>query len=176
MMTFLHSPLDTLSIDLSLISMPHFNILIGAQGKKLYWASIHRKNEMPDPKSIIKLKAKSVTFSDINKTDPFWTEQINTFLTDKPIDSSIQFCVNGTDFQVSIWKALLDIPYGKTTTYQQIATQIGRPKSVRATGSAIGKNPISLFIPCHRVIGSNKGLCGYAWGLDVKQRLLDCEK
>lgn len=175
-MTFLHSPLDTLSIDLSLITLPQFNILIGAQGKKLYWASIHRKNETPDPKSIIKLKAKSVTFSEIKKQDPFWAEQINAFLTSQPIDPSIQFCVNGTDFQVSVWRALLDIPYGKTTTYQQIATQIGRTKSVRATGSAIGKNPISLFIPCHRVIGSNNGLCGYAWGIDVKQYLLDSEK
>lgn len=174
-MTFLHSPLDTLSIDLSLISCLHFNILIGAQGKKLYWASIHRKNEMPDPKSIIKIKAKAVTFSEIKRQDSFWEGQISAFLADKPIDSSIQFCVNGTDFQVSTWKALLDIPYGKTTTYQQIATQIGRTKSVRATGSAIGKNPISLFIPCHRVIGSNKGLCGYAWGIDLKSKLLEAE-
>lgn len=175
-MTFLHIPFESLTMDLFLIPTPHFNVLIGAQNKKLYWASLHHKNEKPDPKSIIKLKAKSITFSEVNTPDPFWKKQIDTFLEGQPIDPSVQFCVNGTDFQLSVWKALLDIPYGKTRTYQQIATQINRGKSVRATGSAIGKNPISIFIPCHRVIGSNNQLCGYAWGIDLKSKLLETER
>lgn len=82
----------------------------------------------------------------------------------------------GTDFQQSVWKALLEIPTGCTTTYAKIASAIGRPKSVRAVGTAIGANPIAYLIPCHRVIRSNGGLGGYRWGLDCKRKMLEWEK
>lgn len=81
----------------------------------------------------------------------------------------------GTPFQVSVWNALLDIPYGKTVTYLDIAKRIGNPKSVRAVGGAIHKNPIMIVVPCHRVIGKNKSLIGYAYGLSLKQELLSLE-
>lgn len=81
----------------------------------------------------------------------------------------------GTDFQKKVWQALLTIPFGETRSYGQIARQIGSPQAVRAVGAANGKNPISIFAPCHRVIGSNGQLTGFAGGLEVKARLLDLE-
>lgn len=82
----------------------------------------------------------------------------------------------GTPFQISVWKALLNLPIGKICTYQDIATKIGRPKAVRAVGSAIGKNRISLLVPCHRVLHKGGGIGGYAWGIDRKKLLLDFER
>lgn len=81
----------------------------------------------------------------------------------------------GTVFQKSVWDALKTIPYGNVTSYGKIALQIGNPKAVRAVGGAIGRNPIGIIIPCHRVIGTNKKLTGYAGGLDRKQSLLAIE-
>jgi methylated-DNA-[protein]-cysteine S-methyltransferase len=83
---------------------------------------------------------------------------------------------NGTDFQKKVWKALLEIPYGETRTYGQIAKQLGDPKSVRAVGAANGKNPISIIAPCHRVIGASGKLTGFAGGLKNKALLLNLEK
>jgi methylated-DNA-[protein]-cysteine S-methyltransferase len=88
---------------------------------------------------------------------------------DLPID------VKGTEFQTSVWKALQSIPYGQTVSYLDIAKHIGNPKAVRAIGLANGKNPIAIVVPCHRVIGSNKTLTGYAGGLARKQFLLNLE-
>lgn len=82
---------------------------------------------------------------------------------------------NGTDFQKRVWKELQKIPYGKTVSYQQIANQLGNPKVIRAAASANGKNPIPIIIPCHRVIGSDGSLTGYAGGLHRKKLLLDLE-
>ena len=82
----------------------------------------------------------------------------------------------GTDFQKKVWAALLTIPCGETRSYAQIAAQIGSPKAVRAVGAANGRNPISIIAPCHRVIGSNGTLTGFAGGLDAKQTLLELEK
>ncbi|WP_052010357.1 MULTISPECIES: methylated-DNA--[protein]-cysteine S-methyltransferase [unclassified Alteromonas] len=83
--------------------------------------------------------------------------------------------VKGTEFQTSVWKALQSIPYGQTVSYLDIAKHIGNPKAVRAVGLANGKNPIAIVVPCHRVIGSNKTLTGYAGGLARKQFLLNLE-
>jgi O-6-methylguanine DNA methyltransferase len=90
-------------------------------------------------------------------------------------DLNIKFN-KGTDFQKSIWNTLLQIPYGQTVSYAKVAASIGNPKAVRAVGSAIGANPVSIIIPCHRVIGSDGSLTGFAWGLEVKRKLLDLEK
>ena len=83
---------------------------------------------------------------------------------------------SGTEFQIKAWNALLSIPYGQTRSYKEQAEAIGNPKACRAVGNANGKNPISIIIPCHRVIGSNGSLVGFGGGLDVKRMLLDLEK
>lgn len=81
----------------------------------------------------------------------------------------------GTAFQHAVWEALLDIPYGETRTYGQIAEAIGRPRAVRAVGQAIGRNPISILVPCHRVIGKDGTLTGFGGGLAIKEQLLTGE-
>lgn len=81
----------------------------------------------------------------------------------------------GTDFQQQVWNELLNIPYGATTSYKEIAQNISKPKAVRAVAGAIGANGISILIPCHRVIGSDKSLTGYAGGLKAKKMLLQIE-
>jgi len=82
----------------------------------------------------------------------------------------------GTPFQEKVWKQLQEIPYGQTISYSQLAQAIGNPKACRAVGSANGKNPISIIIPCHRVIASDGSLGGYSSGLENKKILLDLEK
>jgi len=82
----------------------------------------------------------------------------------------------GTDFQLSVWKALNQIPFGKTVCYQDIARMIGNPKANRAVGSAVGANPISVLIPCHRVIQASGKIGNYRWGADRKLALLDAEQ
>jgi methylated-DNA-[protein]-cysteine S-methyltransferase len=82
---------------------------------------------------------------------------------------------HGTPFQREVWAALQTIPYGKTISYGQLAQQIGKPNSVRAVGAANGQNPLPIVVPCHRVIGSNGSLTGYAGGLAVKRFLLNLE-
>ncbi|MGH4117226.1 methylated-DNA--[protein]-cysteine S-methyltransferase [Clostridium sp.] len=91
-------------------------------------------------------------------------------------DFDIKCDVQGTEFQKSAWDALIEIPYGETRSYKQQAIQIGNEKATRAVGNANSKNLISIIIPCHRVIGSNKSLTGYAGGIDKKQWLLEHEK
>lgn len=81
----------------------------------------------------------------------------------------------GTDFQQQVWQALLEIPYGETRTYKEIAESVNNVKGVRAVAQAIGANGMSILIPCHRVIGSNRSLTGYAGGIEAKKLLLDIE-
>ncbi len=83
--------------------------------------------------------------------------------------------LRGTEFQRRIWKLLLNIPYGETRSYGQVASALGRPKASRAVGQAVGTNPVSIIVPCHRVIGVNGGLVGYGGGLHRKQALLKLE-
>jgi methylated-DNA-[protein]-cysteine S-methyltransferase len=81
----------------------------------------------------------------------------------------------GTPFQRQVWRALLDIPAGRTLTYGALARRLGRPRAVRAVGAAVGRNPFSVVVPCHRVVGANGSLTGYAGGLDRKAELLALE-
>ena len=83
--------------------------------------------------------------------------------------------LRGTDFQQQVWMALADIPYGETSTYGKQAAEIGRPRAIRAVGSANGRNPLSIVLPCHRIVGADGKLTGFAGGLDTKRWLLDHE-
>lgn len=85
---------------------------------------------------------------------------------------TVPLAPEGTAFELSVWRALQDIPYGETRSYQEIARALGKPNACRAVGRANARNPLSLFIPCHRVIGADKRLTGYAGGLPMKESLL----
>lgn len=89
---------------------------------------------------------------------------------------SVPLDLQGTPFQKMVWQALLQIPYGETKSYGQIAAQIGKPKAARAVGMACNRNHIGIIVPCHRVIGSSGSLTGYAAGLEIKKTLLNLEK
>ena len=101
--------------------------------------------------------------------------QLSAYFAKNRYQFNLPIDVKGTEFQTSVWKALQSIPYGQTASYLDIAKSIGNPKAVRAVGLANGKNPIAIVVPCHRVIGSNKTLTGYAGGLARKQFLLNLE-
>ena len=81
----------------------------------------------------------------------------------------------GSDFEVRVWETLLRVPLGQATTYSDVARRIGRPSAARAVGAAVGKNPISFVVPCHRVLGKGGGLTGYHWGLTRKRAILGWE-
>lgn len=98
----------------------------------------------------------------------YFAGRLRTFTT------SIDLC-EGSDFDRTVWKALLTIPYGETRSYKWLAGAVGKPRAARAVGSANGRNPIAIIIPCHRVIASDGGLGGYSGGLDIKRLLLGVE-
>ncbi len=102
--------------------------------------------------------------------------QILEYLDGSRQSFDIAYKAEGTEFQKQVWKALAEIPYGETRTYKQIAEAVGNPKVSRAVGMANNKNPLLLLIPCHRVIGADGSLTGYAGGLEMKKMLLELEK
>jgi methylated-DNA-[protein]-cysteine S-methyltransferase len=102
--------------------------------------------------------------------------QIEEYLTGKRKQFTVPIALYGTEFQLAVWGALQIIPYGETRSYKEIAAFIGKPKALRAVGMANNRNPISIIVPCHRVIGSNGSLTGYGGGLPLKRRLLELEK
>ena len=103
-------------------------------------------------------------------------EELEEFFQGKPVQFSVapDFSA-GTPFQRRVWAALVKIPRGETRTYRWIARRLGRPKAARAVGAAVGANPIPLVVPCHRVVGSDGSLCGFAGGMALKRRLLAME-
>ena len=102
--------------------------------------------------------------------------QILEYLEGKRTRFDLELDLRGTGFQVEVWNALREIPYGETRTYAEQAEQVGRPKAVRAVGTANGANPLSLIVPCHRVVATGGKLGGYGGGLELKARLLAMEK
>jgi len=103
-------------------------------------------------------------------------QQLEEYFAGERIEFTAPLNPRGTEFQKRVWAALREIPYGQTRSYRQIAERIGCPSACRAVGLANAKNPIWIMIPCHRVVGSDGSLTGYAGGLPLKQRLLDIEK
>jgi methylated-DNA-[protein]-cysteine S-methyltransferase len=103
------------------------------------------------------------------------TDQLDEYFAGRRTAFDISIRLEGTPFQIAVWAALLQIPFGATETYAQLAARIGRPRAPRAVGAANGQNPISIVVPCHRLIGTSGGLTGYGWGLDRKRSLLELE-
>ena len=102
--------------------------------------------------------------------------QLTEYFLGKRTKFTLPLDLYGTDFQLNTWNALRDIPYGETRTYKQIAEAVDCPKGCRAVGLANNRNPIPIIIPCHRVIGANGDLTGYAGGLEIKKKLLAIEE
>ena len=103
-------------------------------------------------------------------------DQLDEYFAGTRTSFDIPLDLHGTPFQLAAWQALAGIPYGETRTYGEQADAIGRPTAVRAIGAANGRNPVSIVLPCHRVIGSNGSLTGFGGGLEVKATLLELER
>jgi methylated-DNA-[protein]-cysteine S-methyltransferase len=111
-------------------------------------------------------------------SEPFASvaEQLAAYFAGDLTEFDMPLHLHGTPFQQRVWEALQEIPYGETTTYGELAVEIGRPSASRAVGLANGRNPVSVIVPCHRVVGSTGSLTGYGGGLDRKRYLLDFER
>lgn len=133
-------------------------------GSKLGIKSVQLKKDSPCPGSPVSDELKEAT----RQLDEYFHGKREEF--DLPLDLS-----SGTAFYQSVWKELLKIPYGHTTSYSAIAKKVGHPDAVRAVGLANRNNPLAIIVPCHRVIAKSGGLQGYFYGLDVKRKLLQLE-
>lgn len=124
--------------------------------------------------------------TEINNTDIIYNDksklidktfvQLDEYFNKKRKNFDIPIKLHGTDFQMKVWNELKNISYGTTKTYKEIAANIGKPNASRAVGNANNKNKLLILIPCHRVIGTNGSLVGFAVGLDIKNKLLQIEK
>jgi methylated-DNA-[protein]-cysteine S-methyltransferase len=127
-----------------------------------------------DPPSRVRLK---ILAEDQNHPVLLQAErQLSEYFAGQRTSFDLALDFAGTEFQQKVWQALLAIPFGQTRTYGQIARQVGNPRAMRAVGAASGRNPISIVAPCHRVVGADGGLTGFAGGLKVKAYLLDMER
>jgi methylated-DNA-[protein]-cysteine S-methyltransferase len=104
-----------------------------------------------------------------------YVREAEEYFSGRRREFSFPLDLRGTDFQLACWRALLEIPYGETRTYADIAHAVGKPNAFRAVGLANNRNPIAIVVPCHRVIASDGTLCGYGGGLEVKRKLLELE-
>jgi O-6-methylguanine DNA methyltransferase len=102
-------------------------------------------------------------------------EQLQAYFAGERTTFDVRLDLQGTAFERRVWKELLEIPFGETVSYRDIAERIGQPKACRAVGLANGRNPVPIIVPCHRMIGSNGTLTGYGGGLEIKERLLALE-
>jgi methylated-DNA-[protein]-cysteine S-methyltransferase len=138
------------------------------------------------PIGILKIKATNDALTDIhyvreqgestpNNIIAKAIKQLEEYFAGKRTTFDIPLAPSGTEYREKIWQALTTIPYGKTTSYKDIATLTGNPKASRAVGGANNKNPISIIIPCHRVVGASGRMVGYAGGVDKKEFLLALE-
>lgn len=148
---------------------PLGEILLRANDTALLGVWFHNQKYVPDD---FETTDDSSASSVIQQTIA-WLE--GYFKAEAPSHDLVPLSPVGTDFQQSVWQALLKVPTGVTMTYGELAHSLNSPKAVRAVAAAVGKNPISVLIPCHRIVGSNGSLTGYAGGLDRKQHLLALE-
>ena len=154
---------------------PYGELMLGSLGDKLClcdWVSEKRKEKIGRRMrntlhAVYEEGTSEVISTAIIQLDEYFARKRTAF--DMPL------LLAGTDFQKTVWQELLNIPYGKTVSYGELSQKLGNSKAVRAVATANGANAISIFVPCHRVIGSNHKLVGYAGGLEAKKGLLDLE-
>ncbi|MEN2283217.1 methylated-DNA--[protein]-cysteine S-methyltransferase [Algoriphagus sp. SE2] len=143
-----------------IISTSLGNVLIETEGEQLFRLQFTETVASDEP-------AEGITKEVKKQLDEYFSESRVSF--DLPLE------LKGTDFQKSVWEAVNEIPFGQTTTYMKLSQRLGNPAAIRAVGAAIGANPILIIVPCHRIIGTNGQLTGYAGGLEKKQALLELE-
>jgi O-6-methylguanine DNA methyltransferase len=121
------------------------------------------------------LRDKGIRWEPSEKKTKAYARELTEYFAGKRREFTFPLDLRGTPFQLKCWRALLNIPYGETRSYADIARAVGKPRAFRAVGMANNRNPIAIVVPCHRVIASDGTLCGYGGGLDVKRKLLELE-
>ncbi len=149
------------------IETPLGSLNLVADDRFLLYAAFGNEAGFPFPRERIVYQSNPILAQAEHELARYFAGELRAF--------SVPFQISGTDFQKEVWQALTRIPYGQTMSYEAIACQIGRPRSCRAVGQANNRNPLSIIVPCHRVIGKNGGLVGYGGGLDRKSWLLNLE-
>jgi O-6-methylguanine DNA methyltransferase len=122
-----------------------------------------------------KLDSKTTQLAESREILAPYLDQLHEYFGGQRRKFTIPLDLRGTGFQLKCWRALLDIPYGETRSYRDLAQAIGHPKAFRAVGMSNNRNPVAIVVPCHRVIAADGSLCGYGGGLDIKRKLLDLE-
>jgi epoxyqueuosine reductase len=142
-------------------------LLLAASAKGLVRLEFEGRMQEFDPAATHLQESKEALAPYLRELEEYFSGQRRVFSF--PLD------LRGTEFQLKCWRALLDIPYGETRTYRDIAQAIGHPRAFRAVGMSNNRNPVAIVVPCHRVIASDGSLCGYGGGLDIKRKLLELE-
>lgn len=164
-----------MDIAIQYFDSPFGKIILGAYNKQLVlcdWAD--RTNRAAIDERISK-GLKSIYREEESEITLQAKSQIEEYATGKRLSFELDFRMVGTDFQKSVWEQLMRIPYGTTLSYKSLADKMNNPKAIRAIASANGANALSLIIPCHRVIGSDNSMTGYAGGITAKEELLKLE-
>ena len=124
---------------------------------------------------MMRLESETIQLRESKQTLAPFLRELDEYFSGARREFSMPLDLRGTDFQRKCWRALLDIPYGETRSYGEIARAIGHPQAYRAVGMSNNRNPVAIVVPCHRVIASGGSLCGYGGGLDIKRKLLELE-
>lgn len=159
----------------TLLRQDHWNIYMAATSKGLCYIGSQNKSFEEMALWVHTRFPGGVLVQDDLEIKPY-KEELVEYLQGVRTVFTVPFDFRGTQFQLAVWHALCEIPYGRTWSYSDIAAYIGRPGSVRAVGTAIGANPVLITVPCHRVIGKNGALTGYRGGLEMKTQLLQLEQ
>jgi AraC family transcriptional regulator, regulatory protein of adaptative response / methylated-DNA-[protein]-cysteine methyltransferase len=165
---------EGLSIHYTIIDSPIGRLLLGATGNGICAVCIGASNEAVE--SALKEDYYAADLYRNDRQMMEWAEEFAKYFEGREFPTNLPIDVQATAFQWKVWQQIRSIPYGKTSTYSEIAETIGKPKAIRAVANACATNHIALLIPCHRVVGKNRDLRGYKWGLKRKQALLSLEK
>lgn len=153
----------------------NFHLLLGATDKGLCYIGFDDKN-LDEFLICCNKQFHHCSFEENHDKLLFATIQLDSYFEKTLTTFTIPLDFHGTDFQMKVWKALLEVEYGETVPYSKIAELIGNPKAIRAVGTAIGKNPVPIIIPCHRIISKDGSIGGFSGGLHNKIKLLELEK
>ena len=123
-----------------------------------------------------KLNPRTIQLQESKSALAPYIRELNDYFAGERREFSFPLDLRGTEFQLACWHALLEIPYGETRSYRDLAEAIGHPHAYRAVGMSNNRNPVAIVVPCHRVIASSGALCGYGGGLEIKRKLLDLEQ
>lgn len=154
---------------------PLGQIIVAQSDKGLCWLGFMVQGYKGDGFTRMKDFFPNTNFIRDDKTTQTLADEIMS-AWDQDTVADIALDLRGTEFQRSVWTALLQIPKGQVISYGDVANDIGRPKASRAVGTAVGENPVSLIVPCHRVVQASGGLGNYGWGVDLKKKILSKEK